>query len=42
MFRHILSCWGAATLIVTPALFVTHIVKIERRATQAGGFAKAA
>ena len=28
--------------IVTPALFVTHIVKIERRATQAGGFAKAA
>jgi 3-oxoadipate CoA-transferase, alpha subunit len=24
--------------IVTPAVFVNHIVKVERRATRAGGF----
>jgi 3-oxoadipate CoA-transferase alpha subunit len=29
-------------LIVTPAAYVTHIVKIARQATQAGGFRKAA
>jgi 3-oxoadipate CoA-transferase alpha subunit len=28
--------------IVTPALFVSQIVKIERQATQAGGFKQAA
>jgi len=28
--------------IVTPAIFVSHIVKIERQATQAGGLKKAA
>jgi YfiR/HmsC-like len=26
MFRHILSCWGAATLIVTPALFPEQVM----------------
>jgi 3-oxoadipate CoA-transferase alpha subunit len=28
--------------IVTPGIFVTHIVRVERVATQAGGFKKAA
>ena len=28
--------------VVTPAIYVSKIVKIERQATQAGGFKKAA
>jgi 3-oxoadipate CoA-transferase alpha subunit len=29
-------------VIVTPAIFVSHIVKVQRQATQAGGLKKAA